>query len=77
MPIVRIEMLAGRPPAVKSELIRNVTEAVVRSLNAPPEQVRVLLYEIAPEHWAVGGETKAGLTDAPAQPRASGGGEDS
>ena len=23
------------------------------------EQVRVLLYELPPEHWAVGGQTKA------------------
>lgn len=65
MPIVRIEMLAGRPPALKSELIRQVTDAVVHSLDVRPEQVRVLLYEIAPEHWAVGGRAMAG--DMPAR----------
>jgi 4-oxalocrotonate tautomerase len=59
MPIIRVEMLAGRAPAVKQELITRVTEAVVSTLAVEPEQVRVLLYEIAPEHWAVGGKTKA------------------
>ncbi len=59
MPIIRVEMLVGRTPAVKQELITRVTEAVVSTLAVKPEQVRVLLYEIAPEHWAVGGTTKA------------------
>jgi 4-oxalocrotonate tautomerase len=58
MPIIRIELLEGRPPAMKSELIRRVTEAVVETLKVKPEQVRVLLYEVPPEHWGVGGKTK-------------------
>jgi 4-oxalocrotonate tautomerase len=59
MPIIRIELLAGRSPAVKRELIQRVTEAVVTSLQVRPEQVRVLLYELPPEHWAVGGQPLA------------------
>jgi len=56
MPIVRIDMLAGRPAEVKADLIRKVTDAVVESLGVRPAQVRVLLYELPPEHWAVGGQ---------------------
>jgi 4-oxalocrotonate tautomerase len=56
MPIVRIEILEGRPASVKAELQRRVTDAVVASLGVQPAQVRVLLYEIPPAHWAVGGE---------------------
>jgi len=59
MPIVRIELLQGRAPKVKHELIAHVTDAVVTTLGVDPEQVRVLLYELPPEHWAVGGKTKA------------------
>jgi 4-oxalocrotonate tautomerase len=59
MPIVRIEMLEGRSPERKQALIQKVTAAVVESLEVKPEQVRVLLYELPPEHWAVGGQTKA------------------
>ncbi len=59
MPIVRIELLQGRTPKMKNELIARVTDAVVTTLGIDPEQVRVLLYELPPEHWAVGGQTKA------------------
>lgn len=59
MPIVRIDLLAGRPPERKAELVRRVTEAVASALEVRPEQVRVLLSEVAPEHWAIGGVTMA------------------
>jgi 4-oxalocrotonate tautomerase len=55
MPIVRIDLLAGRTPERKAELIRRVTAAVVAALEVQPGQVRVLLQEYPPEHWAVGG----------------------
>jgi len=58
MPIIRIEILEGRPPDMKTELIRRVTNVVVETLRVEPEQVRVLLYELPPQHWAVGGKTK-------------------
>lgn len=64
MPIVRIELLRGRAPAVKTELIARVTDAVVTTLGVDPEQVRMLLYELPPEHWAVGGQTKAAQQSA-------------
>jgi 4-oxalocrotonate tautomerase len=59
MPIVRIELLQGRTPDMKADLITRVTDAVITSLGVDPEQVRVILYELPPEHWAVGGQTKA------------------
>jgi 4-oxalocrotonate tautomerase len=67
MPIIRIEMIEGRSPERKQALIEKVTAAVVESLEVKPEQVRVLLYELPPEHWAVGGQTKASAskTDGP------------
>jgi len=69
MPIVRIELLQGRTPKVKNELIARVTDAVVTTLGVDPDQVRVLLYELPPEHWAVGGQTKAMQQSAFAQPQ--------
>ncbi len=59
MPIVRIELLEGRSPEQKKTLIRQVSEAVTTSLGVRPEQVRVLLYELPADHWAVGGTTLA------------------
>jgi 4-oxalocrotonate tautomerase len=59
MPIVRIDLVEGRTPERKVDLIRRVTDAVVAALDVRPEQVRVLLREVPPEHWAVGGRTMA------------------
>jgi 4-oxalocrotonate tautomerase family enzyme len=59
MPIVRIELLEGRSSSTKAELMARVTQAVVTALGVEAEQVRVVLYEIPLEHWAVGGKTKA------------------
>lgn len=64
MPIIRIELLQGRSPAIKADLIARITDATVATLGVDPEQVRVLLYELPPEHWAVGGRTKATNTTA-------------
>jgi 4-oxalocrotonate tautomerase len=68
MPIVRVEILEGRSPERKAELIRRLSEAVVESLEVRPEQVRVLLYELPAEHWAVGGETMAARRAAAERP---------
>ncbi len=59
MPIVTISILEGRDAERKRTLLREVTDAVVRTLDVPPATVRVLLHEVAPAHWAVGGISKA------------------
>lgn len=69
MPIVRIDMLAGRTLERKAELIRRVTEAVVATLDVQPEQVRVLLSELPPEHWGIGGRSMAERTQPEAEGR--------
>lgn len=59
MPIVRIDLLEGRPAAAKAALIARVTAAVAETLAVSPENVRVLLTELPATHWAVGGVTMA------------------
>jgi 4-oxalocrotonate tautomerase len=59
MPLVQISMLPGRSPEQKRALLAEVTDAVVRTCKVPPETVRVLISEIAAEHWAVGGVSRA------------------
>lgn len=59
MPLIQVSILEGRSSEVKKELIKEVTDAVVRTLGANPEVVRVLLYEMPKEHWGVGGVSKA------------------
>ena len=55
MPIVRIDIWKGRPREQKDALIRNVTDAVVKSVGCPEQAVEVLLYEIDKSDWATGG----------------------
>ena len=58
MPIVQISLLAGRPRAVREALASAVTRAVCDVTGASAATVRVLISEIAPENWSVGGVSK-------------------
>jgi 4-oxalocrotonate tautomerase len=55
MPIANIQILAGRPAEGKRALIQAVTAAIVESLQVKPESVRVIVQEVPPEHWGIGG----------------------
>ena len=55
MPIVTIQMLKGRDKEKRKELIKNVTDAVTKTLDVPVDSVRVLLNEIENENFGVAG----------------------
>jgi 4-oxalocrotonate tautomerase len=55
MPTLRVEMMEGRTPEQKRELVKALTEAVVKTLGTKPESVDVLLYDIKRGDWATGG----------------------
>jgi 4-oxalocrotonate tautomerase len=55
MPIVRVEMWAGRTHAQKAELARVITEAVVTIAHTTPEATIVVFDDIPKENWARGG----------------------
>lgn len=58
MPIVQVSILQGRDKEQIRNLIEGVTAAITTSLDVQPEQVRVLITELPPSHWGVGGVTK-------------------
>lgn len=58
MPILQIHMMAGRDDQKKRVLVEKVTTAVCDSLGVPPEQVRVILSEMAPNNYGVAGVLK-------------------
>lgn len=58
MPIIQIQLLEGRPKEQKKNIIKEVTNAIVRSAEVPIENVRVIISEIPREHWGTGGKTK-------------------
>jgi len=55
MPIVRIEMWAGRTEGQKAELARVITEALVTIAHTTPESTIIIFEDIPKENWAVGG----------------------
>ncbi len=59
MPIIEVTLLEGRSKEQKSDLITQLTNAAISALDAPPQAVRVILRETAPEHFAVAGKSKA------------------
>ena len=59
MPLVEITLVEGRTPEQLRSLIHEVHEAVVRAVDAPPGNVRVVLREVPATHWAAGDVTIA------------------
>jgi 4-oxalocrotonate tautomerase len=57
MPFIEITLVEGRSPEQLRSLISNVTRAVVESVDAPIESVRVVLREVPPTHFAAGDVT--------------------
>ena len=57
MPLVEITLTEGRDPKVLRELIHRVHDAVQSSLNANPENIRVVVREVPRSLWAAGDQT--------------------
>ncbi len=55
MPLVRIDMWEGRSEETKEKLIRNVSDAVARSLDISVDHVTVILYDVPKSHWGIKG----------------------
>lgn len=55
MPTLRVELMEGRTPEQKKELVKALTQAVVQTLGSKPESVDILLYDIKRADWATGG----------------------
>jgi 4-oxalocrotonate tautomerase len=58
MPLVTIMLIEGRSPEQKKAMFKAVTDAIVTSLGAPREAVRITLNEVPMEHFSVGGLTR-------------------
>lgn len=59
MPFIDVSLGAGRTPEQVRALIHELTEAAHRAVGAPKANIRVVIREIAPEHWAAGDVTIA------------------
>ncbi|WP_027855959.1 2-hydroxymuconate tautomerase [Marinobacterium jannaschii] len=61
MPIAQINIIEGRSDEQKEALIREITEAIVRAIDAPPQAVRVIINEMPKQHFGIGGESAKAL----------------
>ena len=55
MPVVRIDVAQGRSDECYRELIRRVSEVTAEVLETPIDRVRVVVGEVPPAHWGIGG----------------------
>ncbi|ANQ83223.1 tautomerase family protein [Azoarcus olearius] len=55
MPYVNIQVTAGVTRAQKAQLVREVTDALVRVLGKKPEHTHVVIQEIDEENWGYAG----------------------
>ena len=58
MPLIDVTMIEGRSAEKKRALIKELTDAAERALEAPRASIRVILREVPAAHWGVGGEPK-------------------
>lgn len=56
MPMIRVEMFEGRKIDQKRELVKELTDAFLRSCGGTRESVAVVITESNSENWAIGGQ---------------------
>lgn len=56
MPIIEVKMMHGRSDEQKSRLIKELTAACNRAIDAPVDNIRVLLHEIPKPHFGISGK---------------------
>lgn len=56
MPLVTIQLMQGRPPARIEAMTSAVAAAIAESIDAPIETVRVMVTEMQPHQYSVGGK---------------------
>ena len=59
MPVVRVEMLAGRSVEQKRELVAVLTRETARIAKTNPASIFVVIEDVAKENWGVGGKLMA------------------
>lgn len=56
MPMIKIELLAGRSEKMLQELITEVTNATANSLNIQKDSIDIIIKEVEGNRWAKAGK---------------------
>ena len=68
MPVIQVDMLAGRTLEKKRELVKALTDAFVTVTGGKPESVQVILRDVEKHDWGVAGGL---FSDRQPEPQAS------
>ena len=60
MPLVEVNLIAGRDSDTRRLLISRITDVIRDTLQVPQETIRVLIRELPAENWGVAGLPKSG-----------------
>ena len=64
MPFILVTMVEGRTAEQKHDLMKKITDATSESLGSDPQRIRVAIYEVSADEWAIGGEPISKLRPA-------------
>jgi 4-oxalocrotonate tautomerase len=53
--MIHVEMYAGRTPEQKRALVKELTEAFVRTAGGTPQSVQIILTDVEKTNWASAG----------------------
>ncbi len=59
MPIIHIHLIEGRSVEQKRALAKEVTDAVCRTVNVPPEAVKIITHDMSKHDYSTGGVLKS------------------
>jgi len=65
MPVIHVEMFAGRTPEQKKALVKALTDAFVSTAGSTPQAVQVILRDVEKSDWATAGVL---ASEPPAKP---------
>jgi 4-oxalocrotonate tautomerase len=54
MPFITVQIIEGRSVEQKHALIKEISEAAIRVLDADPDNVRIVINEVTADDWGVG-----------------------
>ena len=55
MPFVNVKITAGTSPEQKAQIVREMTDTLVRVLGKKPENTHIVIDEVPRENWGHGG----------------------
>jgi 4-oxalocrotonate tautomerase len=55
MPFITVQLIEGRSVEQKHALIKEISEAAIRVLDADPDEVGIVINEVTADDWGVGG----------------------